>query len=69
MKCKFQETEECINAKLFQKWKHNKRETAFLMLGVCPDCPVYNKDKTPEKTPYFNAGECQYGQSKKIEAI
>ena len=41
MKCKFEETEKCIKAALFDKCKDDKRETAFLALRVCPKCPIY----------------------------
>jgi len=41
MKCKFEETKECIESALLDKWKDNKKETARLALGVCHQCPVY----------------------------
>jgi hypothetical protein len=44
MKCKFVETEECPISKLFDRWKDNKKETAWLMLGECLECSIYRND-------------------------
>lgn len=44
MKCKFVETKKCIHAELFEEWKDNKKESAWLMLGICPNCPIYRAD-------------------------
>lgn len=43
MKCKFNETKECIHVELFDKWKDNKWELAWLTIGICPDCPIYKE--------------------------
>lgn len=49
MLCKFNESKECIHTELFDKWKDDKKETAYLTLGVCPVCPVYTEDITCEE--------------------
>jgi hypothetical protein len=49
MQCKFNETKECINTKLFEKWAHDEKETAWLTIGVCPNCPIYQGDLDNEE--------------------
>lgn len=44
MKCEFNESKECKEAELFDRWKDDKKETGWLTLGVCPECPVYRQD-------------------------
>ena len=44
MKCKFNELKDCIKAEVFDKWKDDKKETAWLTIGMCPDCPIYKED-------------------------
>jgi hypothetical protein len=46
MKCKFTPEKECIQSDIFEMWKDDKKETAWLTLGVCPECLIYNR---PEK--------------------
>lgn len=41
MKCKFDKAKECIKIELFDKWKDDKGESAWLAIGICPCCPVY----------------------------
>lgn len=49
MKCKFNWVKECVNTELFDKWKDNKEEAAWLTLGLCPECPVYREDIDDEE--------------------
>jgi hypothetical protein len=44
MKCKFEINKDCVQSEAFETWKDDKRETAFLALEVCPECPVYRDD-------------------------
>lgn len=46
MMCKFEGDKECINSELFDRWKDDKRETAWLALGVCPKCPIFGEMRT-----------------------
>ena len=41
IECKFDKSKECIRSELFDKWNDDKKETAFLTLGICPQCPIY----------------------------
>jgi hypothetical protein len=49
VKCKFNENRECIQAKLFERWSHDKKEVAWLTLGVCPQCSVYAEGLNSEE--------------------
>ena len=49
MKCKFEPDMDCIKSELFEKWKDDKKETAWLTLGECPSCPIYNECNDKEE--------------------
>lgn len=44
MPCKFNDKKECIHSDLFEKWKEDTKEIAWLTLGICPTCPLYLED-------------------------
>ncbi len=43
------ELREQEHPELFEKWEDDKKETAYLILGICPECPIYREGTDEEK--------------------